>query len=97
MGITFQTEVLLQGNEVQNNSNFKLFVILMLVFIATIFLAQNTQVVKINLLLWSYSMSVSIAIVLMLIIGILVGWFFKSYLVHKKRKLTEKENAEIIS
>ena len=40
-------------------------------------------------------MSVSIAIVAMLIIGILVGWFLKSYIVHKKKKLTENVDSEI--
>ena len=85
--ITSQLGTLLQGDEVLNNSNFKLFVILTLVIIATIFLVQNTQVVNINLLLWTYSISVSLAIVSMLIIGILVGWFLKSYLAHKKKEI----------
>ncbi len=85
--ITSQLGTLLQGDEVLNNSNFKLFVILTLVIIATIFLVQNTQVVNINLLLWTYSISVSLAIVSMLIIGILVGWFLKSYLAHKKNEI----------
>ncbi len=88
---------MLQGSEVQNNSNFKLVLILSLIAIATLFLVQNTQVVNINFLLWSYSISVSLAIVSMLIVGILVGWFSKSYIAHKKKKLSKDEEVEIPS
>ncbi len=95
--ITSQLGTLLQGDKVLNNSNFKLFVILTLIIIATIFLIQNTQVVNINLLLWTYSISVSLAIVSMLIIGILVGWFLKSYFAHKKKRLSKKDEPKIQS
>lgn len=71
-----------------NNANFKLVLILTLVFFATLFLIQNTQVVDINILIWTYSMSVSLVVVSILLTGILVGWFLKSYSVHKKKKAT---------
>lgn len=75
-----------------NSSNMKLVVILTLIFIATLFLIQNTQVVNINILVWTYYMSVSLVVVSTLIVGILVGWFFNSYLNHKKKKKSDNEN-----
>ncbi len=69
-----------------NNSNFKLIIILILILVATLFLVQNTQVVNISVIFWTYSMSVSIVIVSMLIVGILIGWFLKSYISYKNKK-----------
>lgn len=81
-----------------NNANFKLVAILTLIFLATLFLIQNTQVANINILIWTYSMSVSLVVVSILLIGVLVGWFLKSYSVHKKKKATkimqENENED---
>jgi len=74
-----------------NNVNIKLIFLLLLVFAATLFLIQNTHVAKINILFWSYSMSVSLVIISMLIIGILFGWFLKSYINHKQKKKAIKE------
>ena len=76
-------------------TNLKLVLILLLIFLATLFLIQNTQVVKINILLWSYSMSVSIIIVSMLLFGVLIGWFLKSYTAYRNKKSAEVvENIE---
>ncbi|VAX29217.1 hypothetical protein MNBD_IGNAVI01-331 [hydrothermal vent metagenome] len=72
-----------------DKQSFKLSSLLILIVIATIFLIQNTQVVQINLLFWNLSMSTAIMVVMLLVIGILIGWFLKGYLVHKKRKETE--------
>ncbi len=74
-----------------NNSNFKLVFILTLILVAALFLVQNTQVVNINVIFWSYSMSVSIVVVSMLILGILIGWFLKSYISYKSKKSIEPE------
>ncbi len=74
-----------------NNSNIKLISILTLILIATLFLVQNTQVVNIDFLFWTYSASVSVTIVVILLIGILVGWFSKGYINHKKKKSVEKQ------
>ncbi len=72
-----------------NNSNFKLIIILVLILVATLFLVQNTQVVNISVIFWTYSMSVSIVVVSMLIVGILIGWFLKSYITYKNKKVTD--------
>jgi len=81
-----------------NNSNFKLIFVLALILLTTIFLIQNTQVVNINVLIWTYYMSVSLIVISMLIVGILFGWFMKSYTNHKKKKQLakqlEKQNTE---
>ncbi len=69
-----------------NNSNFKLIIILILILVATLFLVQNTQVVNISVIFWTYSMSVSIVVVSMLIVEILIGWFLKSYISYKNKK-----------
>ncbi len=78
------------------NSNFKLVFILVLIFLATLFLIQNTQVVDINVLVWTYSMSASIIVVSMLLLGVLIGWFLKSYVAYKTKKVTDivEENIE---
>ncbi len=70
-----------------NSSNIKLIIILFLILVASVFLAQNTQVVNISIIFWKYSLSVSIVIVSMLIVGILIGWFLKSYISYKNNKL----------
>jgi len=69
-----------------NNSNFKLIIILFLILVATLFLVQNTQVVNISVIFWTFSMSVSIVIVSMLIVGVIIGWFLKSYITYKNKK-----------
>ena len=69
-----------------NNSNIKLIIILFLILLASVFLVQNTQVVNIRIIFWNYSLSVSIVIVSMLIVGILIGWFLKSYISYKNNK-----------
>jgi uncharacterized integral membrane protein len=69
-----------------NNSNTKLIIILFLILVASLFLVQNTQVVNIRIIFWTYSLSVSIVIVSMLIVGILIGWFLKSYISYKNNK-----------
>jgi uncharacterized integral membrane protein len=74
-----------------DKQSFKLSSLLVLIVIVAIFLIQNTQVVQINLLLWNISMSAAILVVMLLVIGILIGWFLKGYLAHKKRKEQETE------
>lgn len=75
-----------------NSSNLKLILILALIFITTVFSGQNIQVVNINVLVWTYYMSVSIVIISMLIIGVLFGWFLKSYVNHQNKKIPTKDS-----
>ena len=78
-----------------NNSNLKLFFILILIFISTLFVGQNTQIVTINVFLETYSMPVSIVVVSTLLIGILIGWFFKGNSNNKQKKTIEPEDPEV--
>ncbi|MBU0474014.1 MAG: LapA family protein [Bacteroidetes bacterium] len=74
-----------------NSSNFKLVLILALIFITTVFSGQNIQIININVLVWTYYMSVSIVIISMLIVGVLFGWFLKSYVNHQNKKVLVKD------
>lgn|GEM_PF-3052433 len=75
-----------------NSSNFNFIVVLILVFVTTVFLLQNTQVINVNVLVWTYYTSVAIIIISMLFTGILFGWFMKGYSYHKNKKLMAKES-----
>jgi len=66
--------------------NFKLTSILILSSLAVIFIAQNVAVVEIGFLFWSASLSSALLIFFTLMIGFLLGWFFHSYLLHRKSK-----------
>lgn len=54
--------------------------------IAVVFIIQNISVVEIQFLFWSFSLPRAIFLVLLLAIGILIGWLWHSYLVHKKEE-----------
>lgn len=66
--------------------NYKLIFILIIVGLAVLFIVQNVAVVEIQFLFWSTQMSRSLLIFLLLAIGILVGWFLRSYLRYRKDK-----------
>lgn len=54
--------------------NWKLLVILILLLLLVIFAVQNYEVVKIQLLFWSFTTSRAIIIFSSLFIGIAIGW-----------------------
>ena len=54
--------------------------------IAVVFIIQNISVVEIQFLFWSFSLPRAIFLVLLLAIGVLIGWLWHSYLVHKKEE-----------
>jgi len=54
--------------------NWKWFVILTLLFFLVVFTAQNYDVVKIQLLFWSFETSRAIIIFSTLLMGIIIGW-----------------------
>ena len=69
-----------------NIQSYKLSTSLVLIILATVFLIQNTQVIQINVLFWTFSMSAAIMVVMLLVTGILIGWFLYGYLSNKKNK-----------
>jgi len=77
--------------------NFKMFLIIVFIILAAIFITQNITVVEVNLLFWRVSVSLALLIVINLLIGFLLGWFLNSYTAHKKTrriKPVEKDLSE---
>jgi uncharacterized integral membrane protein len=63
----------------------KLISILLLVGMALLFIFQNVATVEIQFLFWSTSMPRSLMILLILLTGMLIGWFLRSYLRYRKK------------
>jgi lipopolysaccharide assembly protein A len=59
--------------------NIKLALILVLSGVILIFVTQNVAAVEVTFLLWSISLSRALLIFFALAIGILIGWFLRSY------------------
>jgi len=52
-----------------------------------VFVAQNTEVVRVDLLFWSVSMSQALLVVLVLAIGMALGWLLHAaYRLHRRRR-----------
>jgi uncharacterized integral membrane protein len=66
--------------------NFKLIFILILACLAVIFIIQNVDIVEIRFLIWFIQMSRALLMFLLVAIGIMIGWFLKSYFSHRKAK-----------
>jgi len=58
-----------------------------LVFILTgvslLFIIQNMAVVEIQFLFWSFSLPRSVFLFVLLAVGVLVGWLWHGYQIHK--------------
>lgn len=67
--------------------NFKLILMIILLGMALIFAAQNTEV-DILFLSWRVSVSTSLLIFGTLTIGFTLGWFLHSYLLYRKSRET---------
>lgn len=84
------------GNE-RGNLSFMGWAIIVIIFLITIFVLQNTEVVDITFLFWQMSLSRVLlllgAIAVGVIIGLLIGWdLFRS-----KKKKGSKEKIEPVS
>jgi len=66
--------------------SFKVGLIAILAFIVLIFLAQNTEVVKVSFLFWEMSMSRAVLLFFSLLIGFVAGWILHSFLSYRKNK-----------
>ena len=69
--------------------NLKLALMFLLSSLAVIFIMQNTAVVEISFLYWGASMSSALLIFLTLVLGFILGWFLRSYLLYRKSKKDE--------
>ena len=65
--------------------NWKLFSILLLVALASIFIVQNAEIVELRFLFWKVAMSRSLMFVFILLTGIAVGWLLHSHMWRKQR------------
>lgn len=65
--------------------NYKMIAVVFLIALMVLFGLQNVAVVEIQFLLWSARMPRSLLIFLMLGIGMLIGWFLRSFVQMRKR------------
>ena len=64
---------------------YKLTAVIVLVFLAVVFIVQNAAVVDIKVFFWTISISRILLMFILLIIGIVIGFLFNSYLRHPKK------------
>ena len=64
--------------------NIKLTVILVLIFMALIFILQNSAIVDVQVLFWTISISRILLMFIILIVGFIIGFILNSYLRHIK-------------
>ena len=62
----------------------KLTFIIVLILLVVIFIIQNASVVDIKVFFWTISISRILLMFILLLIGIIIGFLFKSYLKHFK-------------
>lgn len=65
--------------------NYKIVLILILVFLAVLFIIQNVALVEVQFMFWSIQMSRSILMFLLVAIGIIIGWFLNSFFKHRRK------------
>jgi len=65
--------------------NYKIVMILILVFLAVLFIIQNIALVEVQFLFWSIQMSQSLLMFLLIAIGIIIGWFLHSFFKHRNK------------
>ena len=58
----------------------KLWISLVLAFLAFIFITQNTEAVNVRFLAWSAEMSLVLLVFIMLGAGVIIGWLLNSYI-----------------
>ena len=59
---------------------------LLLIIAALVFAIQNIAAVKVQFLLWSFSLPSALLILMLLSIGFLLGVLFYSLLLHRRRR-----------
>lgn len=72
--------------------SYRLALSAILILLVLVFLVQNTEVVKVNFLLWDISMSRAVLLFFSLLLGFIIGWFLNSFLSYRKNKNDLKNN-----
>ena len=72
----------------------KLGISLFLAFFAFLFIAQNTEIVQVNLLFWSAEMSLVLLLFILLGVGMSIGWLLASYLRFARNRTSATSEAD---
>jgi len=73
--------------------NLRIALIALLAGLIAIFIIQNVAAVEVSFLFWSISMSRALLIFFIWMIGLIMGWFLRSYLSYQKSKDKPANNA----
>ena len=73
----------------------KLVISLVLASLAFIFIYQNTEVVRVNFIVWSIEMSIVLLVFIILATGVIIGWLLNSYLRFARNRKTMKAQESI--
>ena len=64
--------------------NKRLIISLVLICLVVVLLIQNAEIVEIEIFFWTIAMSRVLLMVILLCVGVLVGWFSKTYITHRR-------------
>ena len=64
----------------------KLWISLVLAFLAFVFVTQNTETVNVSFIVWSLEMSLVLLVFIMLGTGLVIGWLLNSYVRYSNKK-----------
>ena len=73
----------------ENSMKFKIGLSVVVAALVVVFIVQNVAVVDIKFLFWKLSMSRSLMMFFLIIIGIVIGWFWKGASVCRKKEEPE--------
>lgn len=68
------------------NTTIRLYAVLALIALGTVFIVQNTEVVEVRLLFWTVAMSRALLIVFLLLLGFVLGWLLRGHFSHRKEQ-----------
>jgi uncharacterized integral membrane protein len=69
--------------------NIKLFSILLIFGLVSVFIVQNAEVVELRLLFWTIAMSRALMFVFLVLIGIACGWLLRGHFSRAAEKRTD--------
>lgn len=65
----------------------KLWISLIVLGLLAVFVLQNTTVVEIRVLLWTFALSRSLMVLIVLVLGLLVGWLLHGYAAYRRTQV----------
>ncbi len=74
------------------NKNTKLVTTIALLILAAVIIFQNTDLVNLKMLFWSFQASLIILLILVLIIGIIIGYILPKIIGTSKTKNSEENS-----